>query len=96
MLGFLSVVTNEDTVKKLKSSCYSFLQDRCSDCLNAVDPDSGIEVTKVEKHIKVYNQSEEVDKLTAQMEKLKAKIKVAQEKAGVAFTKESSYYKVKL
>lgn len=96
MLGFLSVVTNEATVKNLKASCYSFLQDRCSDCLNAVDPDSGIEVTKVEKHTPVYNQSEEVDKIVAQIEKLKAKLKAAQDKAGVAFTKDSSYYKVKL
>lgn len=96
MLAFLSVVTNDTTVKALKEKCYSFLQDRCSDCLNAVDPESGIEVTKVEKHTPVYNQSEEVDKINAQMEKLKVKLKAAQEKAGVQFTKESSYYKVKM
>lgn len=96
MLAFLSVVGNDTTVKSIKEKCYSFLQDRCADCENAVDPESGIEVTRVDRNVNIFNPSAEVDKLNEQMVKLKEKIKKAQDKAGIAHTETNSYYKVKL
>lgn len=95
MLAFLSITGNADTVKKIKDACYSYLDVQCKGCLNAIDPESGIEVERRERETKVYNESEELIKLTAQMEKLKAKIKAAQEKAGVKETNTSVYYQLK-
>ncbi len=96
MLAFISITNNEAAIKGLKEKCYSFLQNRCNDCENAIDTETGIEVTKVEKNTNVFNESAEVDKIKAEMEKLKEKLKKAQEKAGISHTNTSVYYKVKL
>lgn len=96
MLAFLSITNNESTAKKLKESCTNFLINRCAECENAVDAESGVEVTKVERNVNVYNDSEEVNTITAQIEELKAKLKEAQELAGINNTKTTVYYKVKI
>lgn len=96
MLAFLSITNHEATAKKLKESCTNFLLNRCAECENAIDIESGVEVTKVERNTNVYNSSEEVDSITAQIEELKVRLKEAQEAAGISRTKTSTYYKVKL
>ena len=96
MLAFLSITNHEPTAKKLRESCTNFLLNRCAECENAVDAESGVEVTKVERNVNVYNNSEEVDSITAQIEELKVRLKEAQEAAGISHTNTSTYYKVKV
>jgi hypothetical protein len=55
-----------------------------------------VEVTKVERNVNVYNDSPEVDKISAQIEELKVRLKEAQEAAGINHTKPTVYYKVKI
>ena len=94
LLAFLSASGNAADAKRLKDLCYSFLSDRCAEWANAVDPETGLEVVRVEREVKVFNQSDKVDKITADIEKLKLRLKTEQEKAGVAKTISSVYYKV--
>lgn len=96
MLAFLSITNNDSTAKRLKESCTNFLLNRCAECENAIDVESGVEVTKVERNTNVYNSSEEIDNITAQIEELEVKLKQAQEAAGISHTKTSTYYKVKI
>jgi hypothetical protein len=96
MLAFLSIANNDSTAKRLKESCTNFLLNRCAECENAIDIESGVEVTKVERNVNVYNDSPEVDKISAQIEELKVRLKEAQEAAGINNTKTTVYYKVKL
>lgn len=96
MLAFLSITNNDATAKKLRESCTNFLLNRCAECENAVDVESGVEVTKVERSVNVYNNSEEVDSITAQIDELKVRLKEAQEAAGISHTNTSTYYKVKI
>jgi len=91
-----SITNNDSTAKKLKESCTNFLINRCTECENAVDAESGVEVTKVERNVNVYNDSEEVNTITAQIEELKERLKEAQELAGINHTKTTVYYKVKI
>lgn len=94
MLCFLSVV--DKNAKELKEKSYNYLQNVCKDCDSAIDPDSGLEVVKTERGTKVYNTSEEVQKLEAQVEKLQAKLKAAKEKAGVSHTINTVFYRAKI
>lgn len=94
MLAFLSAATNTKDSERIKKECYSFLSNRCAECENAVDPETGIEVTRVERETKVYNDSEDVASIEKKIEELKAKLAKAKEKAGVAYTNISVYYKV--
>jgi len=96
MLAFLSITNHEATAKRLKESCTNFLLNRCAECENAIDIESGVEVTKVERSANVYNSSDEIDTITAQIENLKAKLEDAKEAAGISRTKTTTYYKVKL
>ena len=96
MLAFLSITNNDKVAKKLKESCTNFLLNRCAECENAVDVESGVEVTKVERNTNVYNSSEEIDNITTQIEELKVKLEAAKEAAGISHTKTSTYYKVKI
>lgn len=96
MLAFLSITNNDATTKRLKDACTSFLLNRCAECENAVDPVSGVEVTKVERSINIYNDSDDVAKISSQIEELKCKLKDAQEKAGISHSKTTTYYKVKI
>jgi hypothetical protein len=96
MLAFLSITNNDSTAKRLKESCTNFLLNRCAECENAIDVESGTEVTKVERSANVYNSSDEIDTITAQIENLKAKLEDAKEAAGISHTKTTTYYKVKL
>lgn len=91
-----SITNNDSTAKRLKESCTNFLLNRCAECENAVDAESGVEVTKVERNTNVYNSSEEVDNITAQIEELKVKLDAAKEAAGINHTKSTVYYKVKI
>lgn len=95
MLSFISAVTNDTTVKRVKELSYNYLQNVCADCENAIDPEFGLEVSKVERETKVYNESPEILKIKGQIEKLKVKLAAAQEEAGVEKTIISTYYKVK-
>jgi len=94
-LAFLSAASNKEDSDRMKKECYDFLSNRCQECANAVDPETGIEVTRVEKKEKVYNESAEVKKLEAQKKALEEKIKAAKEKAGVKEINITTYYKVK-
>ncbi|MFZ2486921.1 MAG: hypothetical protein WAZ19_02270 [Anaerolineae bacterium] len=96
MLAFLSITNHEATAKRLKESCTNFLLNRCAECENAIDVESGAEVTKVERNTNVYNDSPEVDEISAQIEELKVRLKEAQEAAGISHTKTSTYYRVKI
>ena len=96
MLALLSITNNDATTKKIKQACYSFLQNRCADCENAVDVETGIEVLKIERNTQIYNESSEIDAIEAAIEALKDKLKLAKESAGINHTKTDVYYKVKL
>lgn len=95
MLSFISAVTNDTILKKIKELSYNYLQEICKDCENAIDPEFGLEINKVEREVKVYNETPEILKIKDQMEKLKLKLVAAQEKAGVEKTITSIYYKAK-
>jgi hypothetical protein len=96
MLALLSITNNEATTKKIKQACYSFLQNRCADCENAVDVETGIEVLKIERNTQIYNESSEIDAIETEINALKDKLKLAKESAGISHTKTDVYYKVKL
>jgi uncharacterized coiled-coil protein SlyX len=96
MLTFLSVVGNAATVKKLKDSCYQYLDERCAECENAVDAESGLEVVRVEVNKNVFNTTPEIEEIEKDMALLKARLKSAQEAAGVSHTETTFYYKAKI
>lgn len=77
----------------IKKASYDFLDNRCADCANHFDPDTGLEVVFVQNHKKVYNSSPELKNLQAQMKALKAQID--EEKKRLGYTEElgSSYWK---
>ena len=95
MLSFMSAVTNDTTVKRVKELSYNYLQNVCADCENAIDPEFGLEVSRVDRNTDVYNESPEVLKIKEQIEKLKVKLAEAQKKAGIEKTIISTYYKAK-
>ena len=79
-LQLLSVLKSVE--KQIKQACYDFLDNRCGDCANHIDPDTGMEVVLVETTEKVYNETEELKDLLEQEKALKEKIKKAKERAG--------------
>ena len=48
MLSFISVTNNATVTKKIKDACYEYLNNRCAECENAIDPESGLEVKRIE------------------------------------------------
>lgn len=95
MLSFLSTVSNEAISKRIKSECYNFLLGRCANCENAIDPETGLEVVKVEKNTKVYNTNETIEALEVQISELKKKLEEEREKAGVNHSVTTVFYKTK-
>ena len=80
MLHFVSLITKHS--KGLKEACFNYLQNNSSTKQNAIDPESGLEVILVEPKIKVYRKSKKteaienkIEKLSAQITELKAKLK---------------------
>lgn len=95
-LALRSMLSNKEDLSRIGDLCNSFLSNRCAECANAIDPETGIEVTRVERKEKIYNESAEVKKLEDQKKALEEKIKLAKERAGVKETNITTYYKVKM
>lgn len=89
MLYVLSSINNMEA--SLKKQCYDILDkndhDYFSDSLN-------VRLKKVNRNIDIYNESEEVNNLIADIEVLKAKLKNAQLRAGINRTEVNTYYKI--
>lgn len=96
MLNFLSVVNNATTVKKIKDACYSFLDNKCAECVNAIDPESGLEVVRVDVNKNVLVETEEIRQKKALIKLLQSELKELEEKAEVSHTQTSFYYKAKI
>lgn len=101
MLHFISIISKQGDA--LKKRCYSFLQEKTSSSLNAVDPETGLEVTLVTPTTKVYKTSTETEAIEAEiaattllLNELKDKLKKQYELNGVDYTIDKEpYYKTK-
>lgn len=96
MLNFLSVVNNATTIKNIKDSCYNFLSNRCAECDNAVDPDSGLEVVRVEMNKNVIVETDEIRETKALIKVLQLELKELEAAADISHTNTSVYYKAKI
>ncbi|MBP8762276.1 MAG: hypothetical protein KBH21_00320 [Acetoanaerobium sp.] len=96
MLSFISVTNNATVTKKIKDACYEYLNNRCAECENAIDPESGLEVKRVEVNKNIFNESLEIQNIKKEIEVLKKRLKDAEEAAGVSHTETSFYYKAVL
>ena len=96
MLSFLSVVNNDTTIKNIKSDCYNFLSARCAECENAIDPESGLEVVRVEVNKKVVEETIEMVQKKELIKLLQLELKELEDKAAVLYTNTNIYYKAKL
>mgnify|MGYP003419408931 CR=1 FL=1 len=101
MLHFISTLTKYGSY--LKNECYSFLQEKAPSAKNAVDPESGLEVTLVTPSTKVYKNSPETEALeikiaeaTATLKELKESLKKQYEINGIDYEVDGEvYYKTK-
>lgn len=91
IIHFLSLIKSAE--KDLKEKAYNFITNRCADCANHVDEETGLEVVLVEPMKKVYNETEELNRLLEQKKKLEEKIKEAQKAAGYTEVEGTSYWK---
>lgn len=96
MLNFLSVVNNATTTKNIKDNCYTFLSNRCAECDNAVDPDSGLEVVRVEMNKNVIVETDEIREKKALIKVLQLELKELEEAADISHTNTTVYYKAKI
>lgn len=93
-IKLIHVASLLDTVMKdLKKDAYAFLSNRCADCAEHIDEETGLKVTLVEPNKKVYNKTEELEELEKQKKEIEAKIKAARDAAGFTLEEGTSYWK---
>ena len=68
MLSFISVTNNATVTKKIKDACYEYLNNRCAECENAIDPESGLEVKRIEVNKNIINDSLEIQNIKKEIE----------------------------
>lgn len=74
IMGLHLVARLDKAAKSIKEKSTNFLLNRCADCVNHLSADNTLEVKKVERHEKIYND-ETLDNLLADKKQLDAKIK---------------------